>query len=49
MAGYLPGRLPLAEFPQDHSRRSTRADSHTLFNIAAICLRSFLVSWTCTR
>jgi hypothetical protein len=31
------------------ARRSSRADSHPLFNIPAICLRSVLLSWTCTR
>ena len=37
MAGYLPGRLPWPRSRRITARRSTRADSHPLFNMAAIC------------
>ncbi len=40
---------PWPSWRRIEARRSTRADSHPLFNIPAICFRSFFLSWTCIR
>lgn len=45
----LPCGLPLVELLQDQCPAQHPRRFPSLFSIPPICLRSFLLSWTCTR